>query len=119
MDGEDIPGSKSFYSVEYGAISHKKISSLCRSKLKSSPPFVVRVDDSTMRAMTFCKESLDSIGLSYDVPSKIEFVTDVTDVTDYSDNTGGNNVKNEDKTEHVERENNDKNTSNDPNIPNR
>ena len=38
MDGKEIPGkSESFYSTEYGAITHKRITGLYKSKLKAEP----------------------------------------------------------------------------------
>jgi hypothetical protein len=64
MDGIDIWGkSESFYSTEYGKITHKKISGLIQSKFKAKP---FKTDgDNSRRGWRFQKEILDRITSHY------------------------------------------------------
>ena len=110
MDGKDIPGkSESFYSTEYGAITHKRITALYKSKLKAEP-FIARSETGTKRGLKFSKDVLDKLDSYYNVPDEIEIVTHVTDVThsrgmdvtddtDKSSPTGGLYAKNNNNNE--------------------
>jgi hypothetical protein len=95
MGGKDIPGkSESFYSVEYGAITHKRITGLYKSKLKADA-----FRNRNGRGLKFSKDVLDKLGLYYDVPDEIviQDVTQVTYVTHYSTKQGSNNDISEDE----------------------
>jgi hypothetical protein len=92
MDGKEIPGkSESFYSTEYGAITHKRITGLYKSKLKAEP-LIARSETGTKRGLKFSKDVLDKLDSYYNVPDEIEIVTHVTDVTGHGDRQGVNNV---------------------------
>src|SRR5438132_8763082 len=91
MDGKVIPGkSDSFHSVEYGAITHKRITLLYKSKLKAQP-----FRNRNGRFLQFSKDVLEKLALCYNVPDEIAIenkpVTHVTDVTHYSTEQGSNN----------------------------
>jgi hypothetical protein len=64
MDGIDIIAkSESFYSIDDGKITHRKISSLFRSKFKAVP---FKTDgDNSKRGWRFQKDAIDSIALQY------------------------------------------------------
>jgi hypothetical protein len=87
MDGKDIPGeSDSFYSVEYGALTHKRITGLCKSKLKADP-----IRNRNGRFLQFSKDVIEKLAPYYNVPDDINIenkpVTRVTDVTYFIDNS--------------------------------
>jgi hypothetical protein len=110
MDGKDIAAKpQSFYTVDFGAVSHKKITETYRSKFKAKP-HQTRGGEDNKRCLLFSREVLDRIGLYYDNPENIEILCDdvgtaastltirnegsdtnpnqsngVTDVTDYND----------------------------------
>lgn len=64
MDGKDVFGkSESFYSIDYGMITHKKISGLIQSKFKAVP-FKTNGDGSK-RGWRFQREVLNRIALQY------------------------------------------------------
>jgi hypothetical protein len=91
MDGKEIPGkSESFYSVEYGVITHKRIIMLYKSKLKAQP-----FRNSNGRYLEFSKHVLERLALYYDVPVEITIenkpVTHLTDVTHCSTEERSNN----------------------------
>jgi hypothetical protein len=101
MSGVDIPGkTKSFYSEEHGEVSHKKITGLYTSKLKAKG-VVKRIGDATVRVLRFNQEWLDRFELYYNVPTEIQFVTDVTDVT----HLGGKERVNNDVSESQDTQN--------------
>jgi hypothetical protein len=88
MEAVDIPNkTEAFYSPEHGAITHKKITAIYKSKFKAES-FVKRDDDRTRRGLRFSKDVLDKLALYYDVPTEIKIITpnniasDVTHVTD-------------------------------------
>jgi len=60
----------SFYSVEFGSISHKYITSIYMSKFKAEP-FKVGSGSETKRGLRFSKEVLDRLVIHYDVPDEI------------------------------------------------
>jgi hypothetical protein len=64
MDGIDILGrSESFYSIDDGKITHRKISSLFRSKFKAVP---FKTDgDNSKRGWRFQKDAIDRIAMQY------------------------------------------------------
>jgi ribosomal protein S18 len=104
MDGKEIPGkSESFYSTEYGAITHKRITGLYKSKLKAHA-FIARSQTVIKRGLRFSKDVLDKLDSYYSVPEEIEIVTHVTDVTGYGDRHGVNNdnLDNEDTQNHAQ-----------------
>jgi hypothetical protein len=106
MDGKEIANKpQSFYTVDFGAISHKKITETYRSKFKAKSSQTGGGEDNK-RCLIFSKEVLDRIGLYYDNPDNIEILCDdvkesnststirnedpnqsngVTEVTDYND----------------------------------
>jgi hypothetical protein len=64
MDGTDIFGrSESFYSTDYGKVTHKKISSLIQSKFKAVPFKTSGVN--SKRGWRFQKVVIDRIALQY------------------------------------------------------
>jgi len=64
MDGIDIvQKSESFYSIDYGVVTHKKIISLIRSKFKAIP-FKTNGDNSK-RGWRFQREFIDRLALHY------------------------------------------------------
>ena len=67
----------SFYSIEFGTISHKYITSIYKSKFKAEP-FKVGSGSETKRGLRFSKEVLDRLVIHYDVPDEIE-ILDPTD----------------------------------------
>jgi hypothetical protein len=72
MDGKEIPGkSESFYSAEYGAITHKRVTGLYKSKLKAEP-LIARSETGTKRGLKFSKDVLDKLDSYYNVPDEIE-----------------------------------------------
>jgi hypothetical protein len=93
MDGNDIAGKpQSFYTVDFGAVSHKKITETYRSKFKAKPHQTGEVDN--RRCLIFSKEVLDRIALYYDNPDNIEILPDddnakAPNCTDNGDKTGG------------------------------
>jgi hypothetical protein len=60
----------SFYSVDFGSISHKYITSIYKSKFKAEP-FKVGSGNETKRGLKFSKEVLDRQAIYYDVPDEI------------------------------------------------
>ena len=90
MDGKDIANKpQSFYTVDFGAVSHKKITETYRSKFKAKPSQSGGEDNK--RCLIFSKEVLDRIGLYYDNPDNIEILCD--DVKESNDDT---TIRNED-----------------------
>jgi len=64
MDGTDIIGrSESFYSIDYGMVTHKKISGLIQSKFKAVP--FKTSGDNSKRGWRFQKDAIDRIALQY------------------------------------------------------
>ena len=85
MGGTDILGkSQSFYTVEFGAVSHKKITETFMSKFKAKP-YQTGGDDNK-RCLIFSKDVLDRIAIYYDLPDKIEILPDETE--EYHDKDG-------------------------------
>jgi hypothetical protein len=78
MDGKEIHGKvDAFYSTEYGAISHKRITGLYKSKLKAGS---IKINNK--RGLKFSKQGLDRLDLQYDVPDEIIILsTDSMDST--------------------------------------
>jgi hypothetical protein len=60
----------SFYSVDFGTISHKYITSIYKSKFKAEP-FKVGSGSETKRGLKFSKDVLDRQTIYYDVPDEI------------------------------------------------
>ena len=90
MDGKEIANKpQSFYTVDFGAISHKKITETYRSKFKAKPRQTG--GENNKRCLLFSKEVLDRIGLYYDNPDNIEILCD--DVKESNDDT---TIRNED-----------------------
>jgi hypothetical protein len=74
MNGQDILyQTQSFYTVEYGAISHKAITGIYKSKFKAEP-FKIGSGIETKRGLKFSKEVLDRIAIYYNVPDEIKFL---------------------------------------------
>jgi hypothetical protein len=92
IEGQDIAHKESvFYTVEYGPVSHSKITTLYKSKLKADR-FLIRLKEGHVkRGLKFSIEWLDRLRLYYAVPQEIEFVTPVTDVTDHRGTEGPKN----------------------------
>ena len=100
MDGKEIANKpQSFYTVDFGAVSHKKITETYRSKFKAKSRQTGGGEDNK-RCLIFSKEVLDRIGLYYDNPDTIDILCDdnlkvdtnqsngVTEVTDFNDKQG-------------------------------
>jgi hypothetical protein len=78
MDGKGIMGKpQSFYTIEFGPISHKKITETFRSKFKAKPYQTGGADNK--RCLIFSKQVLDKIGIYYDNPDKIEILSSDND----------------------------------------
>ncbi|MGA7898592.1 MAG: hypothetical protein WCA39_06975 [Nitrososphaeraceae archaeon] len=78
MNGRDNAFKpESFYSIEFGTISHKYITSIYKSKFKAEP-FKVGSGTETKRGLRFSKEVLDRLVIHYDVPDEI-VILDQTD----------------------------------------
>jgi hypothetical protein len=76
IDGIDIPfKTASFYSVDYGVLSHKFVTRLYRSKFKADP-FRVGSGNGSRRGLKFSNDVLDRLGAYYDVPDEIEITSD-------------------------------------------
>jgi hypothetical protein len=81
MDGNDIAGKpQSFYTVDFGAVSHKKITETYRSKFKAKPSQTGGEDNK--RCLIFSKGVLDRIALYYDNPDNIEILCDDVNESD-------------------------------------
>jgi hypothetical protein len=68
---------QSFYTIEFGPISHKKITETFRSKFKAKPYQTGGADNK--RCLIFSKDVLERIAIYYDNPDKIEILPDVDD----------------------------------------
>lgn len=78
MSGQDCQfKQESFYTIEFGTISHKYITSIYKSKFKTEP-FKVGSCNETKRGLRFSKEVLDRLVIHYDVPDEIG-ILDQTD----------------------------------------
>jgi hypothetical protein len=74
MNGKDIPFKpESFYTVEYGTISHKAITGIYKSKFKAEP-FKIGSGIETKRGLKFSKEVVDRIAVYYNVPDEIKIL---------------------------------------------
>jgi hypothetical protein len=100
MDGKEIANKpQSFYTVDFGAVSYKKITETYRSKFKAKSSQTGGGEDNK-RCLIFSREVLDRIRLYYDNPDTIEILRDaadkstpnksngVTEVTDFNDKQG-------------------------------
>jgi hypothetical protein len=87
MNGTEIPAKpQSFYSVEYGTLSHSTISRKLKSKFKGKPTQSGR-GYNNCRGFNFSKKVLDKIALAYESSDSIEIVS--TD--DLHENSNNNN----------------------------
>ncbi|HEY1248655.1 MAG TPA: hypothetical protein VGE97_06690, partial [Nitrososphaera sp.] len=104
IDGQEIPfKSESVYTVEYGSISHKHVTSLYKSKFNARP-FKVGNGGETRRGLIFSKEVLDRLTIHYDVPDeiailnqtekrkKVETHRSATDATDATHSRNGDGI---------------------------
>jgi hypothetical protein len=93
MNGQDCQFKpESFYTIEFGPVSHKYITSIYKSKFKAEP-FKTGSGADTKRGLRFSKDVLNRLAIHYDVPNEIiilEPATDATDATHYR-NGGGQN----------------------------
>ena len=104
MNGLDCPfKQESFYTVEFGNISHRYITSMYKSKFKAEQ---VRAGsgNETKRGLRFSKEVLDRLLIHYDVPDEIVILdqtdkpgsaTDATLATHYRNGDGQNETLDE------------------------
>ena len=90
MNGSDIPfKTASFYTVDYGQLSHKFITGLYKSKFNAEP-FKTGSGNNTKRGLKFSKDVLDKFGTYYyDVPDEIEIIN--KSETDPGSNNSHNN----------------------------
>jgi hypothetical protein len=84
----------SFYTVEFGSISHKFITSIYKSKFKAES-FKVGSGNETKRGLRFSKEYLDRLAIYYDVPDEI-IILDSKDKESATDATLAAHYKNGD-----------------------
>ena len=68
---------ESFYTIEFGTISHKYITSIYKSKFKAEP-FKIGSGNETKRGLRYSKDVLDRLVIHYDVPDEI-VILDQTD----------------------------------------
>jgi hypothetical protein len=95
MNGTEIPGKpQSFYSVEYGVISHSAISRRLKTKFKGKPTQSGRGYENR-RGFNFSKNVLDKIALAYESPDSIEILSEEDDI-DENSNIDNNDAKIED-----------------------
>lgn len=100
MNGQDCQfKSESFYTIEFGTVSHKYIASVYKSKFKAEP-FKEGSGSEAKRGWRFSKEVLDRQAIYYDVPDEIlildptdkESATGATDATHYRNGDGENSI---------------------------
>jgi hypothetical protein len=74
-NGSDVPFKPaSFYTVDFGLLSHKFITGLYRSKFNAKP-FKIGSGNETKRGLKFSKDVLDNLGkYYYDVPDEIKII---------------------------------------------
>ena len=84
----------SFYTVDYGPLSHKFITGLYRSKFNAKP-FKIGSGNETKRGLKFSKDVLDKLGAYYyDVPDEIKIETE--NRTNSSHNNDGDDSSSQD-----------------------
>jgi hypothetical protein len=85
-DGSPIADKQySFYSVEYGEVSEKKILKICRDKFFAQDDKIGR-DDNKQRALQFNEEKVSKVGQAFDVIPEIKIVTpDPEDGSNFDD----------------------------------
>lgn len=96
MDGQDIQGKETaFYSPEpgFGQVTQTKITNILKSKFKVDPPKVYRIGQQTLRCVEFKQKFLDKIKAYYEIPDKIEILTESESVTVVTDVTLAGSVK--------------------------
>jgi hypothetical protein len=95
MNGQDCQFKpESFYTIEFGTVSHKYITSIYKSKFKAEP-FKTGSGIDTKRGLRFSKEVLDRLAIHYDVPDELiilEPATGATDATHYRNGDGQNGL---------------------------
>ena len=75
MNGSEIPGKpQSFYSIEYGTLSHSIISRKLKTKFKGKPTQLGGGYDNR-RGFNFSKKVLDKIALAYESADSIEILS--------------------------------------------
>lgn len=86
-NGSDVPFKPaSFYTVEYGLLSHKFITGLYRSKFNAKP-FKIGSGNETKRGLKFSEDVLDNLGkYYYDVPDEIKI--EASETQSQSNNEG-------------------------------
>lgn len=117
LEGTDIfgkdgnPMAGCFYSIEYGKVTQKRVTSLYKSKLKADP---VRDSKTGKRGLKFSKDVLERLALYYNVPTEIEIIvpTHSTHPTRSRGLGGDENTQNETKSDAHERENHAQNEVN-------
>jgi hypothetical protein len=71
VDGQEIAyKTESVYTIEYGSISHKYVTSMYKSKFNARS-FRIGSGNQTKRGLIFSKEVLDRLVIYYDVPDEI------------------------------------------------
>jgi hypothetical protein len=86
MNGTEIPAKpQSFYSVEYGTLSHSTISRKLKSKFKGKPTQSGR-GYNNRRGFNFSKKILDKISLAYESANSIEILSAEDDLHEDSNN---------------------------------
>lgn len=123
MNGIDIVGrSESFYSIDYGMVTHKKISGLIQSKFKAVP--FKTGGDNSKRGWRFQKEVINRIALQYTNElteikilsetaaqrDKGNTASDATDATHCKRPDGAFNETNDEISSHYPNQNTDKDT---------
>jgi len=88
-DGSPIADKQySFYSVEHGEVSEKKILKICRDKFFAKDDSVGR-DSSKQRALQFNEDIVSKVGRSFDVVSEIKILPPEEDDGDGDDDDDG------------------------------
>lgn len=74
LEGTDIPGkTQSFYTQDFGTISHAKITKILKEKFKANSTSVGR-DKTKKRALSISKQVLAQIGTAYEEPWRIQIL---------------------------------------------
>jgi len=107
-NGSEVPFKPaSFYTVEYGQLSHKFITGLYRSKFNAEP-FRIGSGNETKRGLKFSKYVLDKLGkYYYDVPDEIIIEPSETQSRRESNNEGHDSSRQDNDPNSTQKPNSD------------
>jgi len=107
-NGSEVPFKPaSFYTVDYGQLSHKFITGLYRSKFNAEP-FRIGSGDKTKRGLKLSKDVLDKLGkYYYDVPDEIIIEPSETQSRRESNNEGHDSSRQDNDPNSTQKPNSD------------